>query len=68
MAAELGKLYAHLLAPLGVAAVPRSLGQAVGEYRAARDNWEKVLRRRVSRAAETTVLPRLRQVAMEGRG
>jgi len=67
VSAELGKLHAHLLAPLGVAAAPRSLGQAVAGYQAARDNWETVLRRRVSRAAETTVVPSLLQVTMGGR-
>jgi hypothetical protein len=59
VAAELGKLHAHLLGPMGVAAVPVSLGQAIAAYRAARDNWEKAFRCRVPRAAETTVLPSL---------
>ncbi len=62
VAAELRKLHAHLLAPLGVAAVPASLGRAVTEYRAARDGREKSFRRRVSRAAEAAVLPSLRQL------
>lgn len=57
--AELGKMHAHLLAPLGVTAVPTSLAQAVAGYRAARDNWERVSRRKVSRTAEATVLPSL---------
>lgn len=61
--AELGKLHAHLLAPMGVAAVPDSLGEAVAGYTAARDGWEKRLRRRVPRAAETAVLPSLRQLS-----
>jgi predicted nucleotidyltransferase len=60
VAAELGKLHAHLLGPLGVAAVPGSLRQAVAEYRAAREDREKALGCRVSRAAESTVLPSLR--------
>ena len=62
--AELAKLHSHLLAPLGVAAAPCCLGQVVAGYRAARDDWEQVLRHRVSRAAETTVLPTLRQLTM----
>jgi hypothetical protein len=61
---ELAKLLVHLLAPLGVAARPCGLGQAVAGYRAARHDWEQVLRHRVSRAAETTVLPSLRQLTM----
>lgn len=59
--AELGKLYAHLLGPLGTVAVPRSLGHAIADYQTARADQEKVLGRLVSRAAETTVLPSLRQ-------
>lgn len=62
VAAELGKLHAHLLGPLGVAAAPGSLSQAVAEYRAAREDREKALGCRVSRAAETTVLPSLREL------
>ena len=42
--AELGKLHTHLLAPLGIAVVPSSLGQAVADYRVIRDNWEQALR------------------------
>jgi hypothetical protein len=61
--AELGKLHAHLLAPLGVAAIPDSLDEAVAGYEAARDGWEKRLRRRVTRTAETAVLPSLRQLS-----
>jgi len=61
--AELGKLHAHLLAPLGVAAIPDSLDEAVAGYEAARDGWEKRRRRRVSRTAETAVLPSLRQLS-----
>jgi predicted nucleotidyltransferase len=60
--AELGKLHTHLLGPLGVPAVPNSLGQAVAEYRAARADREQALRCRVSRAAERTVLPSLRKL------
>jgi len=61
--AELGKLHAHLLAPLGVAAIPDGLDEAVAGYEAARDGWEKRLRRLVSRTAETAVLPSLRQLS-----
>jgi hypothetical protein len=60
--AELRKMHTHLLGPLGVPAVPASIGQAVTGYRAARDNWETRLGRRVSRAAETTVLPSLQEL------
>ncbi len=60
--AELRKLHAHLLGPLRVADVPGSLGRAVAEYRAAREDREKALRCEVSRAAETTVLPCLREL------
>jgi Nucleotidyltransferase domain len=62
VSAELGRMHAHLLGPLGVAAVPGSLAQAVAEYRAARADREKALRCRVSRVAETTVLPSLREL------
>jgi predicted nucleotidyltransferase len=57
--AELGKLHAHLLGPLGVATRPRNLRQAVAAYRAARDDHENVFGIRVSRAAERIVLPSL---------
>ncbi len=62
--AELRKMHAHLLGPMGVAAVPGSLGQAVNEYRAARKEREKEFRCRVSRVAETTVVPSLRELTM----
>jgi len=39
--------------------VPSDLGQAVVEYQAARDNYEKAFHFRVPPAAETTVLPSL---------
>jgi len=60
--AELGRLHAHLLGPLGVAPRPRNLSQAVAAYRAARDHHEKALGR-VSRAAERVVLPSLHALA-----
>lgn len=59
VAVELGKLHAQLLGPLGVAAVPMSLGQAIFMCRAARDHWENAFQCAVPTAAETTVLPRL---------
>ncbi len=55
VAAELGKLHEHLLAPLGVMAAPSTLDQAVTAYRTARENWERQLVMRVPRAAEHTV-------------
>ena len=65
--AELGKMHAHLLGPLGVTAVPGSLGQAVAEYRAARESRETEFRHRVSRAAEETVLPSLSELIINFR-
>jgi hypothetical protein len=59
LAAQLRKMHAHLLAPMGVAAVPVSLGQAIAVYRAVRDTWDTAFRCRIPRAAETTVLPSL---------
>jgi predicted nucleotidyltransferase len=59
VAVELGKMHSHLLGPLGVVAVPTSLGQAVTSYRTARDDHEQVFGIRVARAAETIVLPSL---------
>jgi len=60
--AELVKLHAYLLVPLGVATVPDSIDEAVAGYRAARDGWEKRLRQRVPRTAQTAVLPSMRQL------
>jgi uncharacterized protein (DUF2062 family) len=59
VAAELAKLHAHLLAPLGVPAVPATPGQAIVGYQAARNGWQQRLRRRVSRAAQQAVRPAL---------
>ena len=59
---ELRKLHGHLLGPLGVAAMPGSLDEALAAYRAARTEWEKRLRREVSPTAERTVMPGLRQL------
>lgn len=60
VAAELGKMYEHLLAPLGIAAEPTMLGQAVADYRAARRICEQRLRYHVSRALEQAVTSALR--------
>jgi hypothetical protein len=60
--AELRKLHGHLLGPLGVAAVPGSLDEALAAYRAARTEWEKRLRREVAPTAERNVMPGLRQL------
>jgi predicted nucleotidyltransferase len=62
VSAELGRMHAHLLGPLGVAAVPGSLAQAIAEYRAARADRAKALRCRVPRLAETAVLPSLHEL------
>jgi hypothetical protein len=62
VAAELRTMHTHLLGPLGVPAVPGSLGSAITGYRAARDAWEERLGCRVPRDAETTVLPTLREL------
>lgn len=63
--AELAKLHRHLLAPMGVERVPRSLGEAVDRYLAARDRWEARFDTAVDRRAEREVLPVVRSV---GRG
>jgi hypothetical protein len=55
VAAELGNLHEHLLAPLGVTTAPGSLGHAVTAYRTARATREQQLRFQVPRAAEQTV-------------
>ena len=55
VAAELGKLHQHLLAPLGITAAPSSLGHAVTAYRTARATWEQQPGFQVPRAAEQTV-------------
>jgi hypothetical protein len=55
VAAELGKLHEHLLAPLGIQAEPTTLGQAIADYRAARRTCEQRLRCRVSRVIEQAV-------------
>jgi hypothetical protein len=56
---ELTKLHQHLLAPLGVATRPGTLGGAVASYRSARATWEARLAFQVSRSAEYAVAPAL---------
>lgn len=60
LAAELKKLFAHLLGPLGAGAVPSSVADAVESYRSARDRAERRFGRTVSRAVEEEVAPSLR--------
>jgi hypothetical protein len=63
--AELPKLHAHLLGPLGVAAVPANIGEAVSCYRAARDDFEKRLQCQIPRTTEAIVMPSLREMTDE---
>jgi hypothetical protein len=56
VAAELEKLYEHLLGPLGVMSVPETIEHAVTGYRTARAEWERQLGMRISRAAEDAVI------------
>jgi hypothetical protein len=60
VAAELRKMHEHLLAPLGIAAEPTMLGQAIEDYRAARRICEQRLHCRVSRALEQAITSALR--------
>jgi hypothetical protein len=59
VAGELRKLHEHLLGPMGVIAVPASLGEAVTAYRWAREKCERRLGSHVARNAENTVAPAL---------
>jgi predicted nucleotidyltransferase len=59
VAAELQKLFGHLLAPLGVEAPPASVAEAVESYRAARDRAEWLFEVTVSRELENAVAPAL---------
>ena len=56
---ELNKLFVHLLAPLGVEAVPRSVGEAVASYLDARGRAEARFRVKVPRHLEEEVAPAL---------
>jgi predicted nucleotidyltransferase len=59
VAAELDKLFGHLLAPLGADAAPSSVSEAVESYRAARERAEQRFGRAVSREVERAVAPSL---------
>ena len=55
-----GIMFEHLLGPLGVSRPPRTIGEAVRAYLAARDAREAEFGVTVGRALQTAVLPRLR--------
>jgi len=57
VSAELGKLFEHLLEPLGVAGSPSSIGEAVAAYREARGRAEQRFGRTVRREVESAVAP-----------
>jgi hypothetical protein len=59
VAVELGKLFEHLLAPLGVQTPPSSVAEAVRSYRTARDRAEHRFGLAVSREVELAVVPAL---------
>jgi hypothetical protein len=54
---ELKKMSEHILRPLGVSDVPASLGQAVAEFRQARDRAESRWDTAVPRILEREILP-----------
>jgi hypothetical protein len=54
---ELGKLFDHLLQPMGARKVPRSIPEAVAAYRALRDRREREFGVLVTRVREREVLP-----------
>jgi predicted nucleotidyltransferase len=56
---ELRKMDEHLLGPMGVREMPRSVEAAVSSYRAAREELESRFGVRVSRRLERVVLPAL---------
>lgn len=58
---ELDKLFVHLLRPLGVESPPRSIGEAVDAYLAARDAAESRFGVQVPRRLEAEVAPVLRR-------
>jgi hypothetical protein len=60
VAAELEKLFQHLLGPLGAQAVPSSTAEAVEVYRTTRAGAEKRFGVEVSREVEQAVAPSLR--------
>jgi hypothetical protein len=54
---ELGKMFDHLLGPMGAEEVPGSLPQAVEAYRRLRDRREREFGVRVTRVREREMLP-----------
>ena len=54
---ELGKMFDHLLEPMGAGEVPRSIPQAVTAYRGLRDRLEAEIGVLVTRVREREVLP-----------
>jgi hypothetical protein len=54
---ELHKMHEHLLAPMGIAVVPVTLGEAVERYRKARLHLEKRYGQHIPRRLEEAVLP-----------
>jgi len=54
---ELEKMSVHLLRPMGVNEVPRSIEDAVERYRSARDERERTFGIRVTRRRQRVVLP-----------
>ena len=59
VAVELGKLFEHLLAPLGVERPPSSIAEAVASYRAERGRAERRFGVAVSSEVELAVAPAL---------
>ena len=59
VATELGKLFDHILAPLGVSGQPSSVEDAVDAYRVARARAEDALGMAVPRELENEVAPAL---------
>ena len=57
--AELRKLFDHLLGPLGGQAIPESIEDAIGAYRAVRDRAEIAFGFQVARLLENAVAPAL---------
>jgi hypothetical protein len=54
---ELGKMFDHLLGPMGAGEAPASIAEAVATYRALLDHRERELGVRVTRVREREVLP-----------
>lgn len=62
---ELGKMSEHILRPMGVEMIPKSIEHAVKAYRGALDDWERKLGRTVDRNLSIAVLKRLGRHAFE---